>query len=227
MLPCNDGKNIIKDYRLLFFVAALVLYGVFSSPTPNNPNFIEFSVAVLLIFALGISNLSYPFFKLSYKKNSVKWELAGSILFLYGLIVPSIFSVYYDADILILSRDIIAFVFLCLPIFIVPFCLKNEARSHAFLIGILFIGLAFSIRVLFLDFSFFSQREELLYLANSPPVLLSGVYFLIYAFDKTSRAWTSKNLMMVLIFTMVAMLPVAAMYIDCLLYTSPSPRDRG
>ena len=214
MQPCNDGVHFLKDYRLCFFFAALFLYGGFSSPTPDQPSFIELAISLLFIASVGVGGIYQNISNLLRGARLPKWKLSGLILFLYGLIVPTILALYHDASLSIVIRDLIAFIFLCLPFFVLPFLLCSQKRQAFFEYGLLFIGLAFAVRVLFLDFSFFTKHEELLYLANSPLVLLSGLYFTLLAFDKISTLTNAKNFLVMLGCAGFAILPMVAMYID-------------
>lgn len=210
----HNITSYFKDYRLLFFFSAVFLYGVFSSPTPDNPGIIEGIILFLFLAALGVKGVYQPVFDISLFKQSPKWEITAFILFLYGLSVPVLSALYHDVKISIFLRDIIGFIFLCLPFFVVPFILENKKRQIIFFVSVLFVGLAFSIRVLFLDFSFFVQREELLYLANSPLVLLSALYFGMTALSKMKSLLTLQHFIIVVVCLFISILPLAAMYID-------------
>ena len=214
MQPCNDGVHFLKDYRLCFFFAAIFLYGGFSSPTPDQPGLIELAISLLFIVSVGVGGIYQNISNLLRGGRLPKWKLSGLILFLYGLIVPTILTLYHDASLSIVIRDLVAFIFLCLPLFVLPFLLQSQKWQALFEYGLLFIGLAFAVRVLFLDFSFFTKHEELLYLANSPLVLLSGLYFTLLAFDKISKLHNAKNFLVMLGCVGFAILPMAAMYID-------------
>ena len=214
MPPCNEGAHFLKDYRLCFFLSAIFLYGTFSSPTPDQPRLVELVISLLFMASVGVGGIYQNISGLLRGASLPKWKLSGLILFLYGLIVPTVVALYHDASFSIVVRDLIAFIFLCLPLFVLPFLINSEKRQSLFEYGLLFIGLAFAVRVLFLDFSFFTEHEELLYLANSPLVLLSGLYFTLMALDKISTRYNMNSVLVMLGCVGVAILPMAAMYID-------------
>ena len=218
----------LKDARLLFFVLAIAFYGALSSPTPDNPNIVEVAILGFFIFAIGGANIAYRFFDLSLFQHQEKWQIAVGFLFIYGFTVSIFVAAQQGASMTAIVRDISGFIFLCLPVFLFPFFKTSKKRQEIFVLLILFVGLFFAVRVLFLDFSFFSHREELLYLANSPLVLWAALYFVLMAFSRMQYIDLAKPQHYVSIFAClaVAVIPMAAMYI-CLLYTSPSPRDRG
>ena len=205
---------LFQDYRLCFLLVALILYATLSSPTPDNPSWVEVAIAGLLLGSLGASG----FFQglkniLSHKKTS-SWNIAGYGLLCYGLIVPTLLALYHAVSFQVFIRDIIAFGFLCVPIFLVPFLSHSTTRQNLFAKLIIFIGLAFALRVVFLDFSFFTKADELLYLANSPLVLLAALYCVLCLGDKISNLKSLYDVKWLVIYGALALLPMLAMYID-------------
>jgi hypothetical protein len=121
---------------------------------------------------------------------------------------------FYDLSLKIYLRDIIAFGFLCLPLFLASFLKNDVIRQDIFKKLLLFIGLAFSLRVIFLDFSFFTQADALLYLANSPLVLFTALY-LILSFGHCLAFFKSYgDLKWLMFFVSLSLLPMLAMAID-------------
>ena len=206
----------LKDARLLFFVLAIAFYGALSSPTPDNPNIVEVAIFGFFIFAIGGANIAYRFFDLSLFQHQEKWQIAVGFLFIYGFTVSIFVAAQQGASMTAIVRDISGFIFLCLPVFLFPFFKTSKKRQEIFVLLILFVGLFFAVRVLFLDFSFFSRREELLYLANSPLVLWAALYFVLMAFSRMQYIDLAKPQHYVSIFAClaVAVIPMAAMYID-------------
>ncbi len=206
----------LKDARLLFFVMAITLYGALSSPTPDNPNIVEVAILGFFVFAIGFTNIAYKFFDLSFFRRQERWQIAVGVLFVYGLSVSVFVAVQQGASMTVMVRDIAGFIFLCLPVFLFPFLKTSEKRQETFMILILSVGLFFSIRVLFLDFSFFSRREELLYLANSPLVLWAALYFVLGAFVRMQYVdlFRPQHYVSIVICFAMAVMPMAAMYID-------------
>lgn len=165
-----------SDYRVLFFLTALLIYAFIGAPTADYPGIVEGVIAALLFFALGVIAFAMPFrFDPTHQKQY--WFLFAQILLLFGLFVPLIRGVLNDfrnADIL---RDLIGFLFLLLPIFIVPFIQKRKIEN-LFIMFCVSIGLFFGLRTLFPDIIFNIRGNELLYLANSPLVLFTAIYLL-------------------------------------------------
>ena len=212
LLKC--GLSICEDYRLCFFIVALFLYGTLSSPTPDNPNIVELSIAVLFITALGVSGLIKGLRHFFLQQKQSLWQIAGYTLLCYGLVIPSLVTLGQEVSLQVLIRDVIAFGFLCFPVFVVPFLMQSPQRQKVFEKLILFIGLAFALRVVFLDFSFFTQADALLYLANSPLVLLSSIYLVLRVGHKTAYFKRLSDAKWFVIYAMLALLPMLAMYID-------------
>lgn len=208
------GQYIFKDYRLLFFVSALAVYGGLSSPTPDNPSGVEAFILVLFLMVLGGGSGYQSLLNFSLIAKKSKWELALLALFFYGVSIPVVMAIYHNGAAPIIVRDLVGFVFLCLPLFVLPFILKHEKRYSIFLGCVLFVGLFFAIRVLFLDFSFLSKREELLYLANSPLVLFSTLYFVSFVLCRLKKILNLKNFLVIVGAILISILPMAAMYID-------------
>lgn len=201
---------LFQDYLLLFFIVAIILYGSLSSPTPDHPALIEIIISLLLITSVGISGL----YNLGHMGKQPYWSLVAKALFAYGLTVPLLMAVINDGNLTNIIRDIAGFISLCLPLFVVPFLSKNETRGQYFFYGVLFIGLAFGLRVLFQDFSFLSKHEELLYLANSPLVLLAALYLTGLSIQLMMRKTSLRNSFLVLLSLSLSVIPLAAMYLD-------------
>ena len=110
----------LKDFKLLSFVVAIALYAVWGSPTPDFPGAIEFLIAVLLFLSIGGVVGLTKIFSL-YKEKQPFFILSAAALFLYGLVVPTIQALIYNYDAVVVLRDLVGFIFLCLPIFFVQF----------------------------------------------------------------------------------------------------------
>lgn len=208
------GQYMMGDYRPLCLVLAVFLYGVFGSPTPDSPGFLEALIFVLLVLVVGVKGARQVFLNFFLSTRHSKWHLALLVLFLYGVSIPVLTGLYYNSSPSVMLRDIVGFIFLCLPLLFVPIVLRGREYYHLFFVGALFVGLFFSIRVLFLDFSFFSKREELLYLANSPLVLFCALYFLNRALQNLKNILNPQNFIITIGMMVLAVLPMAAMYVD-------------
>ena len=130
-------------------------------------------MGVLLVLAVGTGALSGAI-DLTLDRNFFLKSL--QILFLSGLILPSISAVYYGNDTMLILRDVLAFAFLGLPLF-----LSEKFAADNFVPRILpwllvFSGLCFALRTLLPAFNVWIPQDELLYLSNSPLALFAGAY---------------------------------------------------
>lgn len=164
------GKLQLVSYALL---GCLFLYAFKGSPTPDNPSVIEIIIALLIISSIGVSG-STNVFSVSNNKNNNAYVL----FLIFGLTVPVFVGLSQDADLLVMARDIVAFLLLCLPIFLF-YNLKNHKEfNDSLFIGVTIIAVIFSARVVFNNIPFVEKTDELLYLANSPIVLFFAIYFI-------------------------------------------------
>ena len=196
------------DYRSALFILALIVYGLLSSPTPDNPSYPEAIIFICLLGAIGLGN----FLPLRVKQD--KWQWAGLLLFTYCLIVPNIASIYHGYAVHNILRDLVGGVMLCLPLFLFPFIANHAKRPVILFYGVMGIGLAFSLRVLFLDFSFFTEKQALLYLANSPLVLLTALLLLLMGWASLQQRLSLRGLAITTCLFAIALLPIFAMIID-------------
>ena len=152
------------------FCTALIVYGCFSSPTPDNIGLPEILIALLLCLSIRVQNL--PSDKLL---NVIFVSLA------YGLSIPLISALMNGQDSGDIIRDIVPFLYLMLPLFLGWVGLYYPFQ---FLMMLTFVGLAFSFRTIMsyepilLTPSLWGRGPpaDLLYLANSPEVLFSALY---------------------------------------------------
>lgn len=209
-----QGFSILKhDLKLVFFLLALSLYALWGSPTPDRPGVIELSVAVLLIFSISVSNL-FKSQNLSLNEKTEKWRIAVWILWGYGLSVPVIVALSGEATITIMARDIIGFIFLCLPLFLYEFFDHKKNRQKFFLVLCLLIGVTFSIRVLLPNFILFDKTSELLYLANSPLVLFTSLFLASYACRKIFYKLDLHHLLFFGVCIIGSVVTLMAMFVD-------------
>ena len=154
--------------RALPFLAALIVYACFSSPTPDGFGWAEGVTGILLLLALSIP-------------APQKIPAADGMLLLYGLSVPLIVGAVAGHDRAMILRDLIAFSFLLLPLF---FAKTVQAHQRAMITAVIAVGVIFSLRALvpyqddLLHPSYWLGKppRDLLYLANSPEVLFSCIY---------------------------------------------------
>lgn len=213
-VPFKDVNAIryFKDWRLLCFGFGLFLFALWGSPTPNNPDWVEAAIAICLFLAVSWQSLTHSFL---FHKNDRQeyWLLATKIFFLYGLSVPLIMGVVNGWPLQSMLRDGAALIFLCLPLFLSSF-IKTKQAEQFFFILCLVIGLLFSIRVLVPHFLLFRNTTELLYLANSPLVLMSAIFLSGFAAYQCFLAVTVSRIVKMLVLLALSALPIMAMFVD-------------
>ncbi len=211
-------QAITKNVRFTFFILSLFLYALWGSPTPDNPGILELVVGVFLVLSVGFTNIVGSVISgISERKD--KWVLSITCLFLYGCSIPVIGALMNDVSISAVLRDMVGFLFLCLPLFLVPFIKGNtvqetSSKNRYFLISVLLIGLIFSLRVVFPDFFVWRSSTPLLYLANSPLVLFSALFLFSLALYKVFEKITFQNLGSSIFYLALAAIPFAAMLVD-------------
>lgn len=147
------------DARLAALIAALLLYGVAGSPTPDHPGWVEAVVGLLLL-------------------SAARWEAPQQarpgflMLFVWGMSVPVLLASYAGHQPATIMRDVIPFLFLCLPLF---FHIEEPGKARVIFIAAFIVGVLFAARVLGQGLGFLPPATELLYLANSPLVLMAAI----------------------------------------------------
>lgn len=201
-------KNLPASF--LFLGLAIVLYALFGSPTPDNPGLVEAAIGVLIVLAVGIGGL----------RGLVDLRLERSaflkclqILFLSGLILPSISGVYYGNDPVLIVRDVLAFAFLALPLFLSEKFAGDKTVSRLLSALLVFAGLAFALRTLMPAFNVWISPDELLYLSNSPLALFAAV-FLTGLFWKNLLLRTRHSLLLAAGYFVGVGILLAAMLLD-------------
>ncbi len=213
MLSFDIRYIMIKDWRIIFLLLALGVYGLWGSATPNNPAWPEFLICAFMIGALGFSNLLKPLTLRSVTKIT-PWRLSAWFLFLYALCVPSIVALVDGATLSLMIRDIIALFFLCLPLFLYDFLKKKAGRQDLYLKALIFIALAFSMRVLFPHLMWQMRTGELLYLANSPLVLFSALFLFSLSFKILFDKANTRHFLLFCLYMGMAGLASVAMFVD-------------
>lgn len=158
---------------VLFLIAAIALYGLCGSPTPDNPGIVEGVIGLLLLLAL-LTAVTGSSVRLSLGRNGFFKTL--QILFLCGLILPTLSGVYFGNDRGLMLRDLLAFGFLILPLLLAE---KFDGRERAGLyltLAIAGAGFAFALRTLLPVFKLWRAPEELLYLSNSPLTMFAAIF---------------------------------------------------
>lgn len=209
----NITQFIFNDVRRLCFFLAIILYSFWGSPTPDSPSVLEMLIAVLLVLAIGFKDVILDIIS-SFSNKSEKWLISITVLFIYGFSVSCVLAVVNNAPILAVMRDIVGFIFLCLPLFVVPFIQSRLKSLNIFLVLIFLIGFVFALRVIFPAFMFWPSSVALLYLANSPLVLLTTLFFLSYGFLKLFQKISIKNILLLFLSIFLSSIPLLAMFVD-------------
>lgn len=161
-------------YQKIFFFAALVIYGVFGSPTPDHLAITEWIILILLFLSL--------------EPRLPNMTAAESLLCVYGLTVPVVIALIQFHPVSEMIRDIVPFLFLLMP---VMYDWRGLANAKYLSYGIAFIGFVFGLRSLWMFRSdifspdtWLGTPPDLLYLANSPEVLFAAIFFLGLGFGR-------------------------------------------
>lgn len=186
--------------RALPFLAALILYACFSSPTPDGLGLAECVIALLILLAISIP-------------TPAKMQAPDAALFLYGMSVPLLTGAVAGHDAGMMLRDLIAFGFLLLPLFFAG-TMKEHPRMMTG--AVVVIGVMFSVRALipYQDDLFHPAHwlgrppRDLLYLANSPEVLFACLYL---SGTGAWLMWARRRYMAGLALCLLAALPLLAM----------------
>ncbi|PZO80892.1 MAG: hypothetical protein DI626_11130, partial [Micavibrio aeruginosavorus] len=156
----------------VFLFAAIIIYALAGTPTPDQPGTIEIIIGALLLLSVlcgGIARIA------DVGLGSGLFLKSVQIFFLCGLIVPTVTAVYFANDHMLILRDLAAFCFLGLPLFLAG-TFSNRVRESNILIGLcVFAGLSFCIRTLMPVFNVWAPAGELLYLSNSPLAMFAGI----------------------------------------------------
>lgn len=200
--------------KLCALLGLFFLYGMFGSPTPDNPSYIEAAIALLLIISIGWSGLSHSF-QFSFRSDSyLSPYLFIKVFLVFGLSVPVIIGLTNPPNLNLMLRDIIAFLFLLLPVFFIPLIQNEKKLERALLIGIVSVGAVFSLRTFFPAMPVFPQTEELLYLSNSPFVLFAAVYVMGCVFTYLSKPINAHNSVLSLFYLSLMALIILALMQD-------------
>ncbi len=199
------------DYRTVCLVLACMIYAVFGSPTPDNIGVVEFLVGALLALSIGAGRARDAFVQ---NYNRRFWKSAGQVFLIYGLSVPLLVGVVNGNDFAAMLRDILPFLFLFLPMFLLPLLRARPYYFRSILFAILMIGLLFALRSLmmrFYDRCFFACPDELLYLENMPTVLFACLLIIGVGMSFIMRGVNMRNVVVFGVLMMITLIPIAAM----------------
>ncbi len=196
------------DLRFFFFALAILIYALFGSPTPDNPSSVEALIGIGLVLGVGLSSVPLLFYR---PDPSCRWL---RLLFFYGASIVLITGLLSANDPALIIRDIIPFLFICLPLFFRSLIEETSAREQMFLILCWLLGIVFAGRVLGPHYDILSAQEELFYLANSPILLFTAICAAGYGFYYLRRPFSGPSFLKMTVCLAAALFCLAAMSLD-------------
>ncbi len=197
-MTCEKNNNSQLRQYIGFSLIALI-YGLYGSPSPDNPNVTEVIIFGALVLTIGIKGFSG--LTLFFKKQNINFVSSPMIwlflLFIWGTCVSTIIGLLEGNNLSWMFRDYAGFLFLCLPLFFMAY-MNNEKFRKLLLFTIIGIGFLFSIRVLI---NTTSDTGEIgaLYLSISPEILFTACFALLFSFKQKDK-----------LFIVIALISIAA-----------------
>lgn len=176
-------RNALNALRFYGFGAAILLYAVFGSPTPDKLGAPEIAIALLLGLAItpqALSTIMRP-----PSPYAPDWQGTARMVFLFCAFIPLLSGIMAGHSAALIARDLIALAFLFLPLLYAPLFSSGsqntgQIRYNILLALCLVSGVIFAIRTLadiyHLGLLSFIAGDKLYYLSNSPLVLMSAIY---------------------------------------------------
>jgi hypothetical protein len=193
----------------LCLFAAVITYGLLGSPTPDNPGIPEIAIGVFLLLAAGRGLSRFHDFQ---RPENLYFRLLH-VVFLTGLLLPLGIGIFFGNDPALIVRDVTAFLFLCLPLFVARAFYTSE-EAEKFLPWVLaFAGIAFALRTLVPIFHIWITGDELLYLSNSPLVLFTAIFLCAVAWKGLTYFSLTKLPAVIASFILIGVI-IAAMLLD-------------
>jgi hypothetical protein len=193
----------------------IILYALFSSPTPDDPGVIEGVIAVLVVLGIGI-----PAFyeSLVLRARPLFWQIPAWLLLVYGAIVLLPLGVMMGHDAGAIARDVPPLFFIVLPLLAAPLI----AQQPDFLPRLIFVfvvaGYIFALRGIFEADPFRGYAgitsTERYYFANAPTVLFAAVFPVGWALSRFIRFLQVRDFMILILCMVLAMIPLLAMVVS-------------
>lgn len=187
----------IESLKYLAVLSALILYGLFGQPTPDNVGMIEIIIALLLLLGAGVHGLSAFLVRSADRaqNNQALWFTSGQFFALWGFTIPLAVALFSANNLIEVVRDLIAFGFLILPLLYAHLFRDARGFRRLFMAGVVFIGVAFSARIFLpLFFPALGLPDAVaLYLTITPAVLFAALYLLAASFLRIS--WRRGNVL--------------------------------
>ncbi len=170
-----------RRYKTQFaaLIAALILYALAGSPTPDSPGIVELLTGGLLVYAALPAVIGMI---VSDRRSQPRWQRTAFALLCYGMSVPLLAGVINGNAAAMMIRDLIPFLFFLAPLFFIQ-ALQADRNSEKILIfTVALAGVLFSLRAAapLLPYAIptgflMPSGNEMLYLANAPTVLFAAV----------------------------------------------------
>jgi hypothetical protein len=202
------------DIRFMLFLAGLVAYGIGSSPTPDEIGGAEIFTGFCLIAATGGWKIIHAL-----RQNSQpRWARAAQVLLFYGFTIPVIGGIASGHGTGAILRDLIAFLFLLLPLLVHDLCARRETYRRPLTAAIVIVGLLFSFRVLEPVFRaqtgpvwYIQPPADPFYLANAPTVLFAAILLAGLAGKAVYDRLTVRSIAIAALCASLSFFPFAAM----------------
>ncbi len=166
----------LSSLRFGFLIGAIILYALFGAPTPDSLGLPEIIIAVMLCLSISPT----VFAAKANSRPQPPWTPPALRLLLYCALIPLAFGIILGNAPTLIARDMIALVFLVLPLFYLPLLQDQPKRFMYLHCACLTCGVIFSLRALAQIYNLgplsLIAADSLSYLANSPLVLLSAIY---------------------------------------------------
>lgn len=133
--------------RAYAFMAGLLVYALFSAPTPDRIGIAEILVLAGLLVGIGVSGVMQTA-GLSVEEPAPRWHFPARLLLLFGLSVPLVTGLAQGHLFSLVLRDIIPFLFLLLPLFLSPSFINRVPLAKLFPYMLCLMGLIFVVRVM-------------------------------------------------------------------------------
>lgn len=132
------------NIRAVAFIAALLIYALFCTPTPDHIGGAEALVMAGLLAAMGVGGLMQAG-HIWLIPDEPLWIMPARLLLVYGLSVPLITGLLQGHPASLIARDIIPFLFLLLPLLLPMSFMDRAVVARWFpwvlsLMGVIFAG---------------------------------------------------------------------------------------